>query len=248
MTNQEMGEEMENGTPAASPAEEENQKASVVEEYQRLVKEKEALAKEREKLEQQVHQLRTERRELRKVEPEQQVAQVFQEEELGTADGWVRFIDKKSTEATAPVLAEIEKIKQTHKTKALREFAKRHPEYSVSKDANDERLTSILGTYNRIKTRSDADSEEILEDLEDAWAIQNRAEVYEMDRRARTTIDERESGMADYAASTGSTRSEPTSSSPEASASDIRMARQLGYTVEKYMKLLRQSRESELSS
>lgn len=235
------------GSPEVSSEEAEKKEVkteTAVEEYQRLLKAKEDLLADKEKLENDVFKLREGKRHLLGLNPENagtaqtepSVATASEptkpsEPKLDTQEGWVNLIEKKSGEAKDAVLSEVSKIRETQKSKALREFLKRHPEY-----VDESKFKPFLGTYTRVKSRNDYDAEEILEDLEDAWAVENRRQLTERERELGRARTEAEVGLADVAASGFSPSSERSSPVQGATASDQRMAREIGMPIEKYMK------------
>ena len=220
------------------------EKESVVEEYQRLLKAKEALLSEKEKIRQEIVQLREQRRSERSnstqtqqpVEEEKPV-QKNGDPDLQTTEGWQKFIEQKSKEAVTPVLGELEKIRLTHKNKAMKEFTKRHSEYSSANDANDEKLKALFNAYDRVKSRSENDYDDILEDLEDAWAVQNRSVIFKKHEELKKARLDNEYDLASVASTMGGTGDHTSSNDGEATPIEQRAARIAGVPLKRYLEL-----------
>ena len=208
----------------------------------------EGLSKEKEKLEREVAELRAVRRELKSTpqQKEEEAPKVQDSSfDTSTADGWVDYIKNSSEEATKPIAGELEKLKATNYKKAEREFMARHPEYAPSSDPEDKKLNSLLDIHKRVKSRTDYSHEDILEDLEDAWAVQNRNEIYEKDRQIRESRTQMEMDVADIASSGSGGAERSVSKAQGATASDHRSAKVAGMPIEKYMTLKSQLEEIE---
>lgn len=221
----------------------ENEKKTALEEYEELLKKKQGLEEENRKLLDSITKTREERRTF---ETEKVVEkEVQEEEELSTQEGWLKAIDKKSSDAVKPVVSELEKLKDTQRSKAFKLFIKNHPDYAISSDPNDVRLKELQSTYDRIKTRTEYDSDDISEDLEDAWAVLNRKIIYEKSETIRKQKLETEYGVSEIAASGGSYEK----SVPEnlnATQSDLKIAHSIGMDIKKYMELKKQAEELEI--
>lgn len=221
----------------------EQEKKTALSEYEDLLKRKQGLEEENKKLVDSITQMREERRTLdvRKPEPE---AIELSEDELSTQEGWLKTIDKKSSDAIKPVVSELEKLKNTQRSKAFKSFIKNHPDYAALSDPNDVRLKELQATYDRIKTRTEYDADDITEDLEDAWAVLNRKSIVERDQKSRKQKLDTEYEVSDIASSGGSY--EKSVPDVDASASDRRIAQSIGMDLKKYMNLKKQAESLEV--
>lgn len=155
--------------------------------------------------------------------------------ELSTQEGWVNLIDKKSSDAVKPLAAEVDSIKKSHRAKAEKRFLDNHPEF-----ADESRKKQLLETYARIKSRSDIDSDDIYEDLKDAWAVVSRNEIEKKDEQWRQARLSTEQDTAEIAASGGATYEKAAQEDYGASAEDYRVAKSIGKSIGEYMKLKKQ--------
>jgi hypothetical protein len=163
-----------------------------------------------------------------------------EEPNLDTVEGWTNLIGNKSKEALEPLQSEINKMKQTQKAKAIRVFMERHPEY------DEDKLNPILDKYDRVKSRSDIDHDEILEDLEDAWAVENRGKLVQKAKELRQAALKNDQDVAGYADTSVLSSDRNDQISNNATPSDIRIAKSTGMDLDKYLKLKRQLEESKI--
>lgn len=226
-------------------AEEEKQKA--LDEVEKATLAKQALEDEKKKILEDINTLREERRTLRSEPVVEKPEAPKDEADLNTVEGWTKFIDKKAEEKTSVVSKDIQDLKKAQKSKALKEFVHRHPEYAASFEAKDAMSSALLDTYSRVKSRTDLDADDILEDLEDAWAVKHRDEISKLADETRKAKREAEMLEADVVTSGSSSpvRSEHTSED-EATAEDHRIARSLGKSLKEYLPLKKQYESMQL--
>lgn len=197
-----------------------------------------ALEEEKVKIREEIKAAREERRAVREEKTEKSGVEPEEDDvDLKTVEGWTKFIDKKAEEKTSVVSKDIDALKKTQKSKALKEFVHRHPEYASDATLRD----SLLEVYGRVKSRTDLDADDILEDLEDAWAVKHRDEITKLALEAKRSKREAEMLEADVVTSGGSTgvRKE-TAAEDEATAEDYRIARSLGKSIKEYLPLKKQ--------
>lgn len=210
-----LGADNGTGDQSKSPADENpdgDKKLSAVEEMEALRIAKEALAKDKQKLLDDIAALRVERRDARAGKP-QGAAQEEQEQKpaeqvkvdetrLETTDDWKNLINKTAEDnAKKVVSAELIAIKDSQRKKAYKKFIEEHPEYSPAKDPEDKKFKALLETYKRVSSRTDMDADDILEDLQDSYAVLHRSDILERERKAQRAVLEREIEIADIASS-----------------------------------------------
>lgn len=216
------------------------------EDLEGLVKAKQALESKREELRKEITELRKTRRELQEEVPrvveEKPVAEQPKESNAPqTAEDWLKHIKETSDTAANSTVG---KLREITKKKAVKSFLEIHSEYSPDRD-DGLKLERLMGLAKKLGSETDElDAELFAERLEDAWAVENRKSIVERDRRFQEAKEESEQETADVATS-GSGSYERSGTSP-ATSNDLRMARKLGMTVEKYQKLSRQLEEAEL--
>lgn len=169
------------------------------------------------------------------VQPQEEV------EDLGTTDGWKKHIDKTAQNTVAPIQAELQQFKETQKRKAERLLIQRHPEYK-----DPAKLKTLWDKYPKVKSRADNDFEEIVEDLEDAWAIDNRKALLEKEQVVKRMQEDREQELAEIASSSGAGYDKANTDDYGLTSKEKAMARQLGKDYKTYRKLLDQLAESEI--
>ena len=230
-------------------------KLTAVEEHDALMRANEALAKDKQKILDDIAALRVERRDARATvapAPAEQKPEVITpavEEPPADYEGWKKQIDKQSENAAKKVVSsELNQIKDSQKKKAYKKFIESHPEYSPSSDPEDKKFQSLLGTYNRIKSRTDMDADDILEDLEDSYAVQHRSEILERDRQARRSNLEQEISTADIAASSPSSGERDRGESVVLTQSEMKIYREVlknipGMTPTAFKKRLKEQDE-----
>ena len=196
---------------------EENQSAAL--ELLSLNKSVEGLRGEKEKLEKELGGLRRERRVIRSSEQ--------------TADAPKTEEDKSVEQKKEEPKTDLQMFKRSQREKARRTFIARHPEYG-DKDA-DTKFGMLENTYGRVKQLSDMDSDDILEDMETAWAVVHRDEILKKSRELKREQVGDEIAVADLAASSQS--GGVPGQSVKATASDVRSAKIAGMPLDKYLKL-----------
>jgi chromosome segregation ATPase len=127
-----------------------------------------------------------------------------EEEELPTinkedpsAKAWMKEIRNNS----APLQAELEQAKSERRTFALRQFLGEHP--ALAKD--QEKLKSLMGTYEKLRTASELTTEGILTDLDRAYAAEHSEELISAARQSRIDNARNDEAFSDIAVSRGST-------------------------------------------
>lgn len=196
-------------------------------------------AKKRE--EEAVQKLRDEKKALKKA-PQQEEQPVKTEVEsdvdFSTVDGVIKQIDKQSREVTKPLQNDIAALKKTQFEKAKRKFLEDHPEYK-----EEERFESLIEKYHRYKSQSDLDSESIIEDMEAAWAIENKSILLEKERKMQMDQHEANEELA-HVASSGFSSGKSVPENIKASQEDIRAAKIANMDLKKYMSLKSQLEDS----
>ena len=212
-------------------------KPTAVEEMEALRVAKEALVTEKQKLIDDIAALRGERRDARAGKPqgasqeeqEQKPAEQVQVEEpkLETTDDWKKLISKTSDDAAKKVVStELTDFKDSQRKKAYKKFIEEHPEYSPAKDPEDKKFSALLETYKRVSSRTDMDADDILEDLQDSYAVLHRSDILESERKAKRANLEREIETADIAASDPSIGERSESESVSLTPSEMRSYRE----------------------
>ena len=161
-------------------------------------------------------------------------------EDTQKLDWWKGLIDQKINDAMKPVSESETKKKNSEKTKAVKAFIASHPDYNPADEKGRERMKGLLEKAARLSTitgRSDSDSEDILEDFNDAWAMENRAKIERDVARLRESKDAGEMAQAEIAA-TGSSSSVPEEEF-DATPAQRRAAQELGMDTKVYLKNLK---------
>ncbi len=113
------------------------------------------------------------------------------------AKPWIQRIK----DSVSPVQEELEKEKAEIRQFALDEFLADKPALAKS----PEKLKSVLGLYDRIKTASERTKEGVILDLRKAYAAEFHDELLEADRQNRVEGVRRDAAFSDAAISRGST-------------------------------------------
>lgn len=236
--------------PASEPS---AAKESAVSEYEKLISAKQALEGEKEKLRKEVTALREERRGLKAqgtgAASAAQPAAADEEVPPQDFEGWKKFIDNSADKKVSGMSAEFKKIQDSQKAKAVRKFVESHPEYASDNDPSDERLNALMEVYGRVKSRTDYDADDILEDLEDSWAVRHRAEIVEKAGEAVRYRKEIETATADIASSGGAGGYDRSGagSGVNATSEDHRIAKSINMPIDKYLKLRAQQESMEIA-
>lgn len=161
------------------------------------------------------------------------------DDDLSTQESWLKRIDSTSKSAVAPVLSELEKLKEAQRKKAERQFLEKHK--SEYKSGDDPKFKTLSDTYTRIRSRSEHDADDIFEDFEDAWAMTNRAVIEAEVKKVREQAGEIESFEKSQATTTHISGSEKVDNPTiDASKKDYEAARKLGKSITDYLKLKEQ--------
>jgi len=195
-----------------------------------------AIQKEEDRL----HRVREERKAASKPEPK--VNPVEPQEDLSSPEGWKSHIAKQSQSAVEPLRAELDRHKLAQLDKARVNFIRRHPEYS-----DEAKMEKLEGTYHRLAQRGDMDFDLILEDFEDAWAVDNRSEILKKEAALRKSRLDAEDELHESASMGGGTGASDKEGAVKASAEDYRIAKQTGKDIKEYLKLKKQLEESTFS-
>lgn len=194
----------------------------------------EGKSKEVEKLQSKIKTLSKEKNEVKATQVTPEVG--GDEEELKTVEGWQKLIDKKAAEHAQPALNDIEKLRTAQRAKAVKQFQAAHPEYAASEEKTEE----LIATYARVKSRDDLDADSVLEDLEDAWVVQNRPHLVSQLAQAARAKEEVEAMESDAAAS-GAGSYEPSGAGDvTATPQQRRIAASIGMPLKKYLELEKQ--------
>ena len=113
------------------------------------------------------------------------------------AQAWI----KKIQSSVSPVQDELDKEKAEIRQFALDEFLADKPALAKS----PEKLKSVLGLYDRIKTASERTKEGVILDLRKAYAAEFHNELLEADVQNRVEGVRRDAAFSDIAISRGST-------------------------------------------
>lgn len=238
------GEGSQSGAPSDEKADGSNgegnsdKKPTAVEEHDALMKANEALAREKQKILDDIAVLRGERREARAGKPqgasqeeqEQKPVEQVQVEEtkLETTDDWKKLINKTAEDNAKKVVStELNQIKDSQRKKAYKKFIEEHPEYSPAKDPEDKKFKALLETYKRVSSRTDMDADDILEDLQDSYAVLHRSEILDRERKAKRADLEQEISTADIAASDPSIGERDTAEAVVLTPSEMRIYREV---------------------
>lgn len=169
------------------------------------------------------------------------------EPQLDTTEGWMKVIESKTTDALKPVQGDLEQFKIAQKNKAMKIFVQSHPEYDPTTENGKARITSLLKTYGRVKTRGEMDSEELLEDLQDAWAVENRATIQQKEQEIRSNAMYQDATMADFAATGAGGSTKTSDAAPVATPEDVRIAKSIGMDLKRYLELKPQAAAMEFN-
>lgn len=121
--------------------------------------------------------------------------------------------DKRIRDNSAPLQAEIEQAKSERRNFALRQFLGEHP--ALAKD--QEKLKSLMGTYEKLRTASELTTEGILLDLDKAYAAEHSDELLSATRQARIDASRNDEAFSEIAVSRGAT----SYSSPKSTATHL---------------------------
>lgn len=145
-----------------------------------------------------LQEARKQKRQLKKAvqAPEAEEEKIIDEKDPD-AKAWL----KKIGESVSPVAEELEKEKAEIRQFALDEFLADKPALAKS----PEKLKSVLGLYDRIKTASERTKEGVILDLRKAYAAEFHNELLEADVQNRVEGVRRDAAFSDIAISRGST-------------------------------------------
>lgn len=220
------------GSSETKPGEESKAQVGLRREIEKLRKERK---EEREKFEQEITSLK------KTLDPFQKLTQPEEKKPVdprvdNTVDTWATFIEEKTEAVKKEALSATDKILQAQKSKALKFFVKNHPEYALTAESGRQKLESLMATYGRVKTRSDADYEEILEDFEDSWAIENRSVLRQEAQKLKEFQSQAENDAALLAASSGTSSVNSDAEVVPLTPKESKVAKELGIDPKTYAK------------
>ena len=153
---------------------------------------------------------------------------------LATREGWLAEIDRRAEAKLAP-------LKESNLRKARDRFIASHPEY-----AGEIGKTKLRSVFDRAKVfglEAKHDSDEMMECLLDAWAVENRKEL-EKAAEDRSKSRERAQKLASSAAASGGGSEKVEDDFTEA---EREQASKLGLTPERYRDAEKRLQEAEHS-